>query len=138
VISVIERTSKVRRACFDAIEAIGEQVRIFYSVQSFVDTGAIFASDVVVLGLLPLCTQQCEPLLWASSVRPKLTTLLLGEASTLKRNLSDVCDEARIISVDDDPAFRIAAIQRIARSGVLERSSKIRSLYPRPALYEVA
>jgi hypothetical protein len=140
VISVIEKTSHVRKACFEAIDSIGESVRVFYSIQSFVDTGAIFTSDLVVLGRIPFCTFECEPLRWASSVRPDLATLLLGQSPYVKRWLSEVYEEARVISCEDDPAFRVNAIRKIANCGILQRgpASKVRSFYLPPMLFEVA
>lgn len=78
MIAVIDTASSVRHACFNALTEMGYPVVVFYSPDTFINSGAIYSASVLVLGETRVGRTRSEALLWASVVRPDLHTLLLG------------------------------------------------------------
>lgn len=78
MIALIDTTSSVRRACFDALTEMGHSAAVFHSPETFINSGAIYAADLLIVGKTRICRTQSEALQWAGTVRPNLRTLLLG------------------------------------------------------------
>jgi hypothetical protein len=121
LITVIDNTSCVRHACFDSLTALGQFVAVFHSPETFVDSGAIFATDLLILGRTRSCRTKCEALRWASAVRPDLGTFLLHPDCTEWRPLRELCEEGSLPILDDNPSRCLEILRKALDSGVLLR-----------------
>jgi hypothetical protein len=119
VISVIDNSSSLRHACFDALTALGQSVAVFHSPETFVDSGAIFATDLLILGRTRSCITQCEALQWASVVRPDLNALLLDPGRIELRRLRHLCEEGGSSISDDNAAICMETFRKALAAGLL-------------------
>jgi hypothetical protein len=120
MIAVIDISSVVRHTCFDVFSEAGMPAAVFYSTQTFANSGAIFTADRLVLGRTQFCRTKCEALRWASTIRPGLPTLLLDPYRVELRSLLEVCTDC----IDRSPgnnssacleAFRVAVDMGLLR-----------------------
>jgi hypothetical protein len=94
MIAVIDISSEVRHICFDVLSEADKPAVVFYSTQTFVNSGAIFKADRLVLGRTRFCRTRCEALRWASTIRPSLRTVLLDPYRIELRSLSETCTDS--------------------------------------------
>jgi len=125
MIAVIDNSSSVRHACFNALTEIGHSVTVFYSPETFIDSGTIYAVDLLVLGGMRVCRTKSEALQWAGSVRPNLRTLLLGYGEIELKHLCELSGIEEIETSRADVCDYRAEIQT-----VLKISAPTRSEYP--------
>lgn len=111
MISLIDCTSRVRHACFDAITALGQSVNVFYSPESFVNSGVLFRTDVLILGTTRFCRTESEPLRWASVVCPELKTILLVSNGIELCLLSDACNAVSSSHFTTDSASQLDVLK---------------------------
>jgi hypothetical protein len=58
--------------------AIGHDVYVFYSPETFVCSGAAASVDILILGLTRMRLAENETLRWVGTYRPKIKTIVLG------------------------------------------------------------
>jgi hypothetical protein len=121
MISVIDNTSCVRHACFDSLTALGQFVAVFHSPETFVDSGAIFGTDLLILGRTRSCRTKCEALRWAGTVRPNLKTFLLHPDCTEWRPLHQLCEDGGLPVVIDNASNCMQILRKALESGALLR-----------------
>src|ERR1700733_8243304 len=109
MISVIDNTSTLRHACFNALTTLGHSVATFHSPETFVNSGAIYTSNLLILGRTRLCRTKCEALQWASAVRPDLRTLLLHPDYIELRHLLAICGGKDDVTLNTDPSLCLNA-----------------------------
>jgi hypothetical protein len=134
LITVIDNTSCVRHACFDSLTALGQFVSVFHSPETFVDSGAIFGTDLLILGRTRFCRTKCEALRWASTVRPNLKTFLLHPDCTEWRPLGQLCEEGSLPVLNDNPSNCLDILRKALEAGVLLRRNGSRLKQPRVRL----
>ena len=121
MISVIDNTSCVRHACFDSLTALGQFVAVFHSPETFVDSGAIFGTDLLILGRTRFCRTKCEALRWASTVRPNLKTFLLHPDCMEWRPLRQLCEDGGPPVVIDNASNCMEILREALESAALLR-----------------
>lgn len=89
MIALIHANSNERHACFNTLTSMGHSVAVYHSPETFVNSGALDKTDFLILGRLRICPAQSEALLWASSIRPHLRTLVPGLGQI---ELKDLCE----------------------------------------------
>jgi hypothetical protein len=124
MISVIDNTSTLRHACFNALATLGHPVVAFHSPETFVNSGAIYNSNLLILGRTRLCPSKCEALQWASAIRPNLRTLLLHPDCIELRHLLQICKSENGVPPDADSSLCLNTFWRALESGVLLRESE--------------
>lgn len=119
MIAIIDTNSGVRRACYQALSNERVSVAVFFSVVTFVDSGAFFQAELLVLGKTRVCRTKCETFRWASSVRPDLRTLLLNPMRLGIRSLLEVCNEPSDRLAENDCFRSLDAFRRARDLGLL-------------------
>jgi hypothetical protein len=129
MIAVIDKASEVRHTCTEALAALGQPAAAYYSTQSFVNSGAIFTSDLLILGRTRSCRTQCEALQWAKTVRPNLKTILLHPDCVEQRLLFHACES--VDSLADDASVCLDVFWKALNSGnLLHRADTALTLTP--------
>jgi FixJ family two-component response regulator len=77
MIVVIDTASNVRRSCFNALTEMGHSVVVFHSPDTFINSGAFYNTSLFILGETRVGWSESEALLWASTIRPNVRTLLV-------------------------------------------------------------
>ncbi len=108
--SIIDTSSKVRHAAFAALTAAGHTVEVFYSLEAFVTSKMIHATDVLILGRTPMCLSQSDALFLASRLRPELATFVLECDPIRARQLCQLHELNTEINYDDNPSIRLNAL----------------------------
>jgi hypothetical protein len=94
MIAVIDVSSVIRHICFEVLSKVDKPVAVFYSVQTFINSGAVLDARRLVLGQTNFPRTVCEVLRLASAIRPGLCTLLLDPCRIELRSLREVCTES--------------------------------------------
>jgi hypothetical protein len=119
MIAVIDINSEVRHECFKALSEDGIPVAVFHSTQTFVDSGAIFETRLLLLGQTRPCRSQCDSLRWARTMRPHLDTLLLKPLQLSIRSLSSVCNDPDESPEHNECLASLEAFRRARHFGLL-------------------
>jgi hypothetical protein len=77
-ICLVVTSSAVRHLCFDMFSAIGYEVYVFYSPETFIRSGAAASVDILVLRHTRICLEENEPLRWVGRHRPHIKRSCLG------------------------------------------------------------
>lgn len=120
MIALIDVNSAVRHACVEAFSKINESVSVFYSAQTFVDSGAFYKTKLLVLGKTHPSRTHCCTFRWATSVRPYLKTFLLDSRRLEMRRLLDVCNDRSQHLVCDHHSCRIEACRNALAMGLFD------------------
>jgi len=92
MISLIEQKSTLRHGYFEALTALGYSVAVFYSPESFANSEALFAAELLVLGTTRLLVAESPALRRASEQRPALATIVLLNDSAEVTLLARFCE----------------------------------------------
>lgn len=98
MIAIVDTNRTVRHKCFRILTSECLPVQVFYSTLWFVDSGALYDADLLILGETRDCKNKCSSLRWASIVRPDLKTVLLDSITPCIRPLYEVCCDPRRLS----------------------------------------
>lgn len=90
MIAVIDAASNVRHACFNALTGFGHSVLVPQSPETYINPGALYSTNLLMLGSPRVKRTRSEPLLWARAVRPHLRTVLIGLVETQVKYLSEM------------------------------------------------
>jgi DNA-binding NtrC family response regulator len=119
MVALIDNSSAVRRACYDMLTSAGRPVTVFYSPETFVNSGAVNETDLLIIGRIRSSLQECEAIRWASVVRPELKTLLLNRTCEDLPSLIQLCHCADPLYGVDSPETCVEALKRALTSGAL-------------------
>jgi hypothetical protein len=110
MIAVIDTASNVRHAYFNALTEMGHSVVVFHSPDTFVNSGAIYKANLLILGETRVCVTKSEALLWAKSARPNLRTLLPGFGEVELQHLSELFETEGVATTQVDLREYLAEI----------------------------
>src|SRR3984893_6864255 len=111
-ICLIDTCSVVRHLGFDIFSAIGHDVYVFYSPETFVCSGAATFVDILILGLTRMRLAKNETLRWVATYRPEIKTIVLGDGPALVHRLSDLFHTPSIATVHEKSLDRISRLAR--------------------------
>jgi hypothetical protein len=92
--------------------AIGHDVYVFYSPETFVCSGAAASVDILILGLTRKRLAENETLRWVGTYRPKIKTIVLGEGPALVHRLPVLFHTPSIATVHEKSLDRIFRLPR--------------------------
>jgi hypothetical protein len=111
-ICLVDTSSAVRHICFDMFSAIGCEVCVFYSPETFIHSGAASSVDILILGHTRIPLKENEPLRWIGTCRPEIKTIVLGDGPTVVHRLLDLFDTPSIAAVHENSLDRIRRLAR--------------------------
>jgi hypothetical protein len=111
-ICLIDTCSSVRHLGFDLFSAIGYDVNVFYSPETFVNSGATASVDILILGHMRMCLTENETLRWVGAYRPNIKTIMLGNGPALVHRLPDLFHTPSIATVHEKSLDRIVRLRR--------------------------
>jgi diketogulonate reductase-like aldo/keto reductase len=130
MIAVIDKTSAVRHACHETLSAAGQDVSVFHSPESFVNSHVLYNADLLILGQTRVGIHQSEAILWACAVRPELQTFRLHPRCREIQNLSNLCNETDSHWRAQDSRACIEALKAALDSGfiLIDRRVKLAAM----------
>jgi hypothetical protein len=116
MIAVIDNCSQVRRQCFDVLNAAGLEVAVFHSPETFVHSGAVHKSGLLILGRTTKCVTQSAALQWASSFYPDLKTYILSSDCAQLLQLATACNAPVPVKTDEGISCSIDLLHSVLYS----------------------
>ena len=120
MIAIIDMNSDVRHGCFHMLSKENIAVAVFYSALTFVNSGAVYVTEILALGKTRSCRTSCDTLRWASSVRPELRTLLLNPMRLCIRPLPEVCRDLSDRLAEIDSSVSLDALRQAHTLGLFK------------------
>jgi hypothetical protein len=96
MIAVIDTASSVRHTYYSTLTKMGHSVVVFHSPDTFVNSGAIYKVNLLILGKTRVCVTKSESLLWARFARPNLRTLLPGFGEIELKHLCEAHEMGKV------------------------------------------
>jgi hypothetical protein len=109
-ICLIDTSSAVRHLCSEMFSAIGYDLCVFYSPETFVYSDAVATVDILILGHTRMCLAESETLLAVGTYRPGIRTIVLGNSQALIHRLSDLFQTPSIATVHENSLDRISRL----------------------------
>jgi hypothetical protein len=104
------------------LTATGQTVKVFHSPETFVNSGAVFKSELLILGRTAQSILECGTLQWAAMVRPNLQTFLLHSDYREVHQLFKVCQQPELPLRSCSNAKCVDALQNALTSGDLPQT----------------
>jgi hypothetical protein len=127
-ICLIDTSSAVRHLCSDMFSAIGYDLCVFYSPETFVYSGAVATVDLLILGHTRMRLAENKTLRAVGKYRPEIRTIVLGDSQALIHRLSELFQTPSIATVHEN------SLDRISR--LLQTLHLFCDLYPKSEIYQ--
>ena len=109
-ICLIDTSSAVRHLCSDMFSAIGYDLCVFYSPETFAYSGAVATADILILGHTRMRLAENKTLRAVGTYRPEIRTIVLGDSQALIHRLSDLLRTPSIATVHENSLDRISRL----------------------------